>query len=51
MPPKPPSQISGQAPAPSKNQKRKPRKPRAVRAAENVGDRVVKFIDSMNPFD
>lgn len=45
------SQASGQAPAPSKLQKRKPRKPRAVRAAENVGDRVVKVIESLNPFD
>ncbi len=46
-----PSQISGQAPQPSKQQKKKPKKSKAVKAAQNVGDRVVGFIESMNPFD
>lgn len=48
---KPPSQISGQAPAPSANQKRKPKKPKIVKAAQSVGDRVVGAIESLNPFD
>lgn len=46
-PSKPPSQISGQAPAPSKIQKRRPKKPKVVSAAE----RTVRFIESLNPFD
>jgi hypothetical protein len=37
---KKPSQISGQAPKPSKLQSRKPKKPRAV----EIADRVVKFV-------
>ena len=42
------SQISGQAPAPTKLQKQiGKKKPRAVQ----IGERVVKAIDSFNPFD
>lgn len=41
------SQASGQAPGPSRNQSRKPKKPRVV----EVGERVVKAIESLNPFD
>lgn len=48
---KPPSQISGLAPGPSKGQKRKPKKPKIVKAAEGVGKRVVGAIESLNPFD
>jgi len=48
-----PSQISGQAPAPSKTQKKgaKNKKPKAVKAAQNVGDRVAGAINKLNPFD
>ncbi len=42
-----PSQASGQAPAPSKNTKRKAKKPKVVKAANAV----VKAIESLNPFD
>lgn len=41
------SQASGQAPAPSKLQKRKSKKPRAV----EIGERVVGAIGKLNPFD
>jgi hypothetical protein len=43
------SQISGQATGPSKRQiaGAKKKKPRAVQ----IGERVVKAIDSLNPFD
>lgn len=43
------SQASGQAPAPSRRQQKgaKNKKPRAVA----IGERVVKAIDSLNPFD
>jgi hypothetical protein len=44
---KKPSQISGQAAQPSAGQKRKPKKPRAV----EIGERVVKAIEGLNPFD
>jgi hypothetical protein len=47
-----PSQASGQAAKPSKNQARPPKKGKAVKKAQNVGERVVKFIDkNFNPFD
>ena len=44
-----PSQISGQAPAPSKTQKKgaKNKKPRAV----EIGERVAGAIGKLNPFD
>ena len=43
------SQISGQASGPSKQQiqQGKKKKPRAIQ----IGERVVKAIDSLNPFD
>lgn len=47
MPPKKPSQASGQAPAPSKNQRRKPKKPKVVSAVERTMD----AIGKLNPFD
>lgn len=42
-----PSQASGQAPQPSKAQKRKPKKPKIVKAANAVVD----AIGKLNPFD
>ena len=42
-----PSQASGQAPAPTKNIKRKAKKPRAI----EIGERVVGAIGKLNPFD
>jgi hypothetical protein len=48
-----PSQISGQAKAPSKNQQKQAgkKKPKAVKAAQSVGDKVADAINKLNPFD
>lgn len=50
-----PSQISGQAPKPSKNVARRAKKPKAVRAAEAAANAAKNAanaaIDKLNPFD
>lgn len=46
-----PSQASGQAPGPSKNQRRKPRKPLVVTAAQKAAQEARDAASWLNPFD